>query len=55
MGLGVAAVFGSASYARSQQDKQALAQLTDKIETVRLGRLLIDLPAQAQIELGRTD
>lgn len=35
----------------AQRDKQEVARMTDKMKTVCIGRFLIDMPAEAQVEL----
>lgn len=37
----------------AHQDKQEVGRMTEKIKTVCVGRFLIDMPEEAQIDLGR--
>lgn len=36
---------------KAQRDKQEVVRMTDKMKTVCIGRFLIDMPAEAQVEL----
>lgn len=42
-----------ANSVQAVQDRQKVAQMTKKMKTVCVGRFLIDLPAEAQVSIGR--
>jgi hypothetical protein len=43
----------AASQVRSMRDRSEVAQMTEKMKTVCVGRYLVDVPAQAEVELSR--
>lgn len=53
MALAMTLVSCLANSVQTLQDKQKVANMTDRMKTVCVGRFLIDLPIDAQVHLGR--
>lgn len=48
----IIAGFGGTYYARAEQDEKVVARISEKMQTICVGRFLIDLPEEAEVELS---